>query len=143
MAARRRVMAEMSAPSVRPPIALARMADVEIDGSTLVVHIRGADQLWAFATKLEVPLVHVAGVDVDVPDARDAWHGWRAGGTHLPGAITAGRFVQHGEWTFWDVHDPSKAIAIRLHGERYARLVIGVDDPQATAATINAALGRG
>ena len=118
------------------------MADVEIDGPTLVVHIRGADKLWAMATKLEVPLAHVAGVDVDVPDARDAWHGWRAGGTHLAGVITAGRFVHHGEWTFWDVHDPAKAIAIRLHGERYGRLVIGVADPLATAALIHAALGR-
>ena len=118
------------------------MADIEISGSNLVVHIRGLDQVWSMAAKLEVPLVHVAGVDVDVPDARDAWHGWRMGGTNLPGVITAGRFVQHGEWTFWDVHDPSKAIAIRLHDERYQRLVVGVEDPQAAAATINAALGR-
>ena len=118
------------------------MADVQIDGSTLVVLIRGADKFWAFATKLEVPLAHIAGVDIDVPDARNAWHGWRMAGTNLPGVITAGRFVQHGEWTFWDVHDPSKAIAIRLHDERYSRVVIGVEDPQATAAAINAALGR-
>ena len=71
------------------------MADIEISGSNLVVHIRGLDQVWSMAAKLEVPLVHVAGVDVDVPDARDAWHGWRMGGTNLPGVITAGRFVQH------------------------------------------------
>jgi len=67
------------------------VADIEIDGATLVVHIRGADRFWALAR---------------------------------------------------DVHDPSKAIAIRLHDERYSRLVIGVEDPQATAAAINAALGR-
>ena len=118
------------------------MADIEIDGTTLVVHIRGIDKFWALATKLEVPLAHVAGVDIDVSDARSAWHGLRVGGTNLPGVITAGRFVQHGEWTFWDVHDPSKAIAIRLHDERYGRVVIGVEDPQATAAAIRAALGR-
>ncbi|HEV2216068.1 MAG TPA: hypothetical protein VGV88_00715 [Candidatus Dormibacteraeota bacterium] len=118
------------------------MADIEIDGATLVVHIRGADQLWALATRLEVPLVHIAGVDLDVPDARDVFHGLRMAGTNLPGVITAGRFLHQGEWAFWDVHDPSKAIAIRLHDERYGRLVIGVDDPHATAAAINAALGR-
>ena len=118
------------------------MADIEIDGATLVVRIRGADQFWALATKLEVPLVHVAGVDVDVPDADNVWHGLRMAGTNLPGVITAGCFLQHGEWTFWDVHDPSKAIAIRLHDERYSRVVIGVEDPHATAAMINAALGR-
>lgn len=118
------------------------MADVEIDGSTLVVHIRGVDKIWALATKLEVPLAHIAGVDVDVPDARDVFHGLRMGGTNVPGVITAGRFIHHGEWSFWDVHDPSKAIAIRLHDEGYGRLVIGVNDPKAAAASINAALGR-
>ncbi len=118
------------------------VADIEIDGATLFVHIRGSDKFWALATKLEVPLAHIAGVDIDVSDAHSAWHGLRMGGTNLPGVITAGRFVQHGQWTFWDVHDPSKAIAIRLHDERYSRLVIGVEDPQASAAAINSALGR-
>jgi hypothetical protein len=54
--------------------------------------------------------------------------------------ITAGRFLQRGEWAFWDVHDPAACVAIRLHDEHYARLVIGVDDPDATAAAISAAL---
>jgi hypothetical protein len=52
---------------------------------------------------------------------------------HLHGVITAGRFMQQGEWAFWDVHDPDKAIAIRLHDQHYARLIIGVDDLGATA----------
>ena len=93
------------------------VADIEIDGATLFVHIRGSDKFWALATKLEVPLAHIAGVDIDVSDAHSAWHGLRMGGTNLPGVITAGRFVQHGQLTFWDVHDPSEAIAIRLHDE--------------------------
>ena len=118
------------------------MAEIEISGANLVVHIRGADMFFALAARLEVPLAHIAGVDVDVPDARNAFHGLRMGGTNLPGVITAGRFLQHGEWTFWDVHDPDKAIGIRLHDERYQRLVVGVDDPAGTVAAINAALGR-
>jgi hypothetical protein len=31
---------------------------------------------------------------------------------------------------FWDVHDPAGAVVIHLADERYARLVIGVDDPK-------------
>lgn len=116
------------------------MADVEISSGRVVVHIRGADQFFALKTELEVPLEHVASVEVNPPDAHGVWHGLRMGGTNLPGVITAGRFLQHGEWAFWDVHDPAKSIAIRLHDERYARLVIGVDDPEATARAIGAAL---
>jgi len=91
------------------------VADIEIDGTTLVVHIRGIDRFWALATKLEVPLAHVAGVDVDVSDARSAWHGLRMGGTNLPGVITAGRFVQHGEWSFWDVHGPRSKLGPKVY----------------------------
>lgn len=116
------------------------MADIQISGSTLVVDIVGADQFFALKSRLEVPLEHVAGVDVSPEDARAIWHGLRVGGTNLPGVITAGRFLQGGQWAFWDVHEPARCIAIRLHDEHYARLVIGVDDPEAAAERIRSAL---
>ena len=42
--------------------------------------------------------------------------------------ITAGTFYQEAERVFWDVHHPEKAIAIRLHDERYQRLVVEVEE---------------
>ena len=57
--------------------------------------------------------------------------------------ITAGTFYQEGERVFWDVHDPEKSVVIRLRDERYARLVIEVEDPSATAAAIQKAIGKG
>jgi hypothetical protein len=116
------------------------MADIEIAGNTLIVHVRGADRFLALRSQLEVPLEHVASVEVNPQEAHGIWHGLRMGGTNVPRVITAGNFVQHGEWAFWDVHDPSKAIAIQLHDEGYARLVIGVDDPEGTALAIRTAL---
>ena len=117
------------------------MAEIELTPTALVVHISGVDRLLAMKSRLEVPLAHVAEVAAIVPEAHAAYHGLRMGGTNLPGVITAGRFLQHGEWAFWDVRDPDRAISIRLHDEGYAKLVIGVDDPQATVAAITAALG--
>jgi hypothetical protein len=118
------------------------VAEIEITATSLLVHIRGADRFFALKSQLEVPLEHIAAVDASAPEAHQFWHGLRVGGTHLPGVITAGRFVQHGEWAFWDVHDPAKAIAIRLHDEHYAKLVIGVEDPAAAAAAITGAIQR-
>jgi hypothetical protein len=118
------------------------MAEIEITPTSLIVHIRGADQFFALKSQLEVPIEHIAAVDPSPPEAHQIWHGLRVGGTNLPGVITAGRFVQHGEWAFWDVHDPGKAIAIRLHDESYSKLVIGVDDPLTTASAIAAAIRR-
>jgi hypothetical protein len=118
------------------------MAEIEITATSLIVHIRGADRFFALKSQLEVPLEHIAAVDASAPEAHQIWHGMRIAGTNLPGVITAGRFIQHGEWAFWDVHDPDKAIVIRLHDERYAKLVIGVDDPAGVAATISRAVQR-
>lgn len=118
------------------------MTEVELTRDSLVVHVRGMDQLWALKSRLEIPLSHVVGAEVDPELARE-WHkGIRASGTHVPGVITAGTFYQEGERVFWDVHDPEKAVVIQLQEERYARLVIEVEDPRATAAAIQKPLGE-
>lgn len=118
------------------------MAELEISGDRLIVHIHGVDQFLALATRVEVALGHISRVEIDPPDAHQVWHGLRMGGTNLPGVVTAGRFLQSGQWAFWDVHDPSRSIAIQLHDESYARLVIGVDHPEGAARMLLAAIGR-
>jgi hypothetical protein len=118
------------------------MAEIEITPASVIVHIQGADRFFALKSHLEVRLEHIAGVDASVPEAHQIWHGLRVAGSNLPGVITAGRFIQDGEWAFWDVHDPDKAIAIRLRDEHYAKLIIGVDDPAAAARAITEAVQR-
>ena len=75
------------------------------------------------------------------PERKHSWlHGIRAGGAHVPGVISVGRFYSHGQLVFWDVHDPDKAIEIDLRDEHYARLVIEVGDPEAEISRIMAAV---
>jgi hypothetical protein len=116
------------------------VAEVELTEKALIVHVCGMDRLWALKSRLEIPLSHVVGAEVD-PEISREWHkGIRAGGTHVPEVITAGTFYQEGERVFWDVHDPEKTLVIQLRDERYTRLVIEVEDPRATVAAIQ---GRG
>ena len=118
------------------------MTEVELTLDALVVHVQGMDQLWALKSRLEIPLSHVVGPEVN-PGVAQGWSkGVRAPGTHVPGVIAAGTFYQEGERVFWDVHDPEKTVVIHLEDERYARLVIEVEDPPATAAAIQRALGE-
>jgi len=119
----------------------AAMAEVELAEDALIIHVRGADRLWALKSRLEIPLSHVVGAEADPQVALGWWKGLRAPGTHVPGVVTAGTFYQEGERVFWDVHDPEKTVVIRLRDERYARLVIEVEDPPATVAAIQEALG--
>ena len=101
------------------------------------------DKLLALKSSITISLEHVAGADVDASEATGFFHGLRLPGTNLPGIITAGTFLSHAEWTFWDVHDPARAIVIRLHDERFSKLVIGVNDPAGTAQAVNSVVKRG
>lgn len=118
------------------------MADVEISGDQLIVTIHGLDRLWTLKSQLEIPLAHVIGVEAD-PEVVRGWKGWRGPGAHIPGVIVAGTFHHDGDRVFWDVHAANKAVVIHLTDERYARLVIGVDEPAATVAALRRALDTG
>ncbi|MGH7755598.1 MAG: hypothetical protein ACREM8_04845 [Vulcanimicrobiaceae bacterium] len=116
------------------------MTRIELDAETLVVHVQGLDRLWAFKSELRIPLAHVSGVAPAEDEARERRHGIRAPGTHLPGVITAGTFYEREDRVFWDVHAPERAIAISLHDDRFAKLVIEVEDPAGEIGRIDAAL---
>ena len=60
----------------------------------------------------------------------------------LPSGIAAGTFHLDGEKVFWDVRDAAKAIVVELADERYARLVIQVEDPRATVDLIEQSVRR-
>jgi hypothetical protein len=116
-------------------------ARIETTADSLVVHIEGADKLWALKSQLDIPLAHVLDARPARDDAHKWLHGIRLGGTHIPGVISAGRFHSDGSWVFWDVHDADKAIGIELEDERYDKLVIEVTDPETEIARIRKAKG--
>jgi hypothetical protein len=116
------------------------MAEIELIADALVVRVTGADRIFALKSQLAVPIRHVVGAARDEDEASHWYHGVRAPGTSIPGVIAAGTFHQHGDRIFWDVHHPEKAIAITLRDERYARLVVEVEDPDAAVATIEQAV---
>ncbi|WP_035858056.1 hypothetical protein [Cryptosporangium arvum] len=117
------------------------MAQVSIDGNDLVVEMEALEKLWAFKSRLVIPLDNVRGATAD-PGIVTEPKGLRAPGTNVPGVITAGTFHQDGERVFWNVRDRARAVVIVLADERYARLVVEVADPAATVALIERAVPR-
>src|SRR5215467_11398543 len=116
------------------------MTEIECAEQALIVHIQGADKIWALKSQFQVPWSHVLGAEKDsaVVDnwGKIDWHTFRAPGTYFPGVIKAGSFLSGGQWMFCDVHDPHKAITIRVADEHYTRLVVEVADPDAAIAAI-------
>jgi hypothetical protein len=120
------------------------MAEVELTDDALIVHVRGMDRIFALKSRLEIPLSHVLAAEADPELGHpEWWKSLRLTATQIPWVVSAGTFYQEGERVFWDVHDPEKVVVIRLSDERYARLVIGVEEPPSTAAAIQRAISEG
>lgn len=120
------------------------MTEIELTESTLLIHVQGVHKILALKSQLEIPLIHVIGAEID-PTVVEKWghlnlKELRAPGTGLPGVIKAGSFHLEGQWAFWDVHDPRKAITIKLADEHYTRLVLEVPEPAAAVARIEEAV---
>ena len=120
------------------------MTEIECAEQGLIVHIQGADRIWALKSQIQVPWSHILGAEQDPAVVNNweniDWQSLRAPGTYFPGVIKAGSFLSSGQWMFCDVHDPHKAITIRLSDEHYTRLVVEVADPDAALAAIGQAM---
>jgi len=116
------------------------MVDVEIAGDTVVFEVRGLDKLWAFRSRLYIPLAHIRHVRVDPEAARGWFHGLRLPGTSLPGVLTAGTFYFVGKRVFWDVHHADRTIVVELQDDRYDELVVEVRNPEDASARLMTAV---
>ena len=116
------------------------MVNVSIDGDRAIFELEGFDKLWAFRSRLQIPLAHIT--DVAGNDGRVGrwWHGFKIIGTEFPGLLGVGSFYYHGEMVFWDVRDPEQAIIISLDHEHYKKLIIEVDDPAQTVSLLREAI---
>jgi hypothetical protein len=115
---------------------------VNVSDGKFVLEVEGWDKLWSLKSHLSIPIKHVVRVYADSTIAEPWWKGLRIAGTHVPGVIAAGTFYHHGDWVFWDVHHPENVVVIDLRDERYAKLIIEVQDPADTVARLEAALPK-
>ena len=107
------------------------MADLTVIDDSLVVRIEGAEQILSPERELRIPLAHIVGVVRD-PDPFFRVEGVRASpGTHLDDGD---------ERSFWAVDDHAKAIVVILRDNEFEKLVVDVDDPDATVRLIASSL---
>jgi hypothetical protein len=117
------------------------MADVTIKDGQLRVELEGMHKVWALKNTISVPVSHIVSASAGPIAEADSPRGIRAPGTHLPGVFAAGTWHHKGEKVFWDVRDPGKAVVVELRDESYSRLVLEVENPQATVDLITAQIG--
>ena len=118
------------------------MVTISVEGDRVRFDVEGWDKFWAFKSQLEIPLEHIDDVRADPEPARGWWHGFRIPGSQIPGVLTAGTFYQSDGAVFYDVHDPERTIVLDLNHEHYKRLVIQVEDPDATVSLLKRAMAK-
>src|SRR5690349_5762129 len=119
------------------------VVNVTVEQGRLEVRLTGWDRVWALKGQLSFPIEHVERAEID-PGATicRTWKGVRLPGTALPGVIVAGSYWWKDGWTFWSVRFRKRipVLLIFLRNERYHRLALTVDDPEAVIANIRASL---
>jgi hypothetical protein len=123
------------------------MASIEITPNELVARVHGVDRVLALRSSVSVPLAHVAGVRERAAEAdfdRAVRDSGRGVGTFVRGRVAAGTLRLPDGRSFYDVHDPRKAIVVDLRSEPFEHLVLQIDgeSPRAAARRIRDALER-
>ena len=114
------------------------MADLQVEGSELVLHLSNAEKVESVHRDLRAPLSAVRGVEV-LDDAHGP-AGIRAGmkiGTRIPGVVEVGIVQGRTKRLFAAVHhDTPRGLRVRLDGAFYDEWIVGCVDPQAVAARL-------
>ncbi len=120
------------------------MAQLEVEGNQLVLHLKRREKVWGFHGDIRVSLSAIRSVST--PD--NAWmalRGWRMAGIAIPGLIAMGT-RRHGDgFDFTAVRKQRPVVQVDINGPpRWQRLTVSVPegiDPQVEADRIAGAAG--
>jgi hypothetical protein len=116
------------------------MATVSRTTDSLSVSLTRGEKIGGLLRDVTVPLSAVRSAEV-VADGLHAPRGLRAPGLALPGRRMIGTWRARGERSMVSVRRGQPALRVRLTGQRYDTLLIGLDDPAPVADAISARLG--
>ena len=121
------------------------MFELELTERSLIVHLRGIYRFLALRRRVACALAHVRAVSPGIAPALTDLpvRATRKAGSRLPGRLIIGSFgYARGAPAFFALRSGERALTIELEQERYAALVLEVEDPAGLASTIAAAAER-
>ncbi len=115
------------------------MAELQIEGDQLVVHLRALEKAEGAHGDIRLPLTAVTAVRA-VDDPWPELRGIRAPGTGVPNVIAVG--TRRGKFgrDFAAVHGKGPAVVVELDGAAYGRLVVTLDEAAARTQAVAAAV---
>jgi hypothetical protein len=113
------------------------VVDATVADGRLTVRPRGARWLLALRRSVTVPVRAVTAVEV--VDPKTVRLGIRMPGTSVPGLLNAGSYGTGDARTFAFVARARRVLLVHVEDGPYRRLLVQVPEPNAVAATIEAA----
>ena len=112
------------------------MATLAVEGDRLVLHLSVLERIGGMVGgDIDMPLSAVTAVRV-APNPSKELRGVRSPGTGWPGVIALGHRRGKGVHDFAAVYRNRPSVVVELEGQRFDRLVVSCDDPEAVAAGI-------
>lgn len=99
---------------------------LNIERNFLKIELDWWEKILSVHGSLKIPLSHITSVDTGLPPP--TWKELRCPGSYLPGLIKAGTYYTDRGKEFWCVTRGRGVLQIKLNGERFSRLVLGVKD---------------
>ena len=117
------------------------MAELLRDGDSLVLKLTTLEKVEGIHGEIRVPVSAVQSVEV-LDDAIHAVHGLKMPGSEIPGVFAMGTFVSGQGTIFAMVHHHTKrGLRVRLSGQSYMALIVGLDDPEQVRDSLNLPVG--
>jgi hypothetical protein len=114
------------------------MAELQVQGTELVLHLSAAEKVEGLHGDLRVPLSAVRGVEV-LDDAH-APAGLKSGlkiGSRIPGVIEVGTIAGRGHRAFAAVHhDTPRGLRVQLDGTSFDEWIVGTRNPESELARL-------
>ena len=105
----------------------------------VLIDLTGIDGLLAIKRHLRISTHLITSVEaVDrkaLPSGDGTW--LRAPGTHIPGLIRHGSYGRAPHREFWAVFRPKQVLVITVRDWDYARVILGIRDPETHAAAVS------
>jgi hypothetical protein len=118
------------------PYEEARMAELQVEGDELVLHLSRLEKLEAVHGDLRVPLSAVRGVDVIENAHEPADHGFKTG-ERVPGVSEVATVRTGGKRIFAAVHnDTPRGLRVLLEDVSYDEWIVGCTDPEGVKSRI-------
>ena len=117
------------------------MAELQIDGDELVLHMTTFEKAEGVHGDIRVPLSSVTSVRSVETAWPDELRGIRAPGTGIPNVVAVG--TRRGSFgkDFAAVHGKGPAVVLDLEGQAFDRLVFTADDAAGVVAQVQGATG--